>query len=669
MERIEPEVTAVATPAARKCPSGWWTVAAVSALLVLFAILSYTAVLGKSATADEPLHLVGGMVHRYQHDFRIDREDPPLLGWWATLPLSKDSIPVNTADPAYQKAAQDISEVIPVFIFSMSRDGKNHDRELNRARFMFVVLGVLLGALIARWAYELGGVWASIAATALYCLDPNFLAHTALVKNDVPISLLMCALTYSLWRFGRSGHLGWLLVAPFICGIAINTKFSGVIFIPLMVIVLLALALIANPMRVGSWLLEALPAKLAIVACAAFVAVIASYVLIWASYGFRFDATVDGQHFNGTALPFFSAVNSLEIEAENQGRPQPASSELLQEGVERVKKGDVDTNVLRALDFESTRLLPEGWIYGFTWTYISTMTRKTFLMGSYRISGWWYYFPLAMLFKTPTATLSLIFLVPLCWAAHCLFHKRRAEYPVHPKQTNLLWPILAVGIPGGFYLLLALVTNLNLGIRHVLPVYPFLYLATGGGIACLGRWYPKSAALGCAVVLLGLAGETIGAYPNYIAFFNTPSGGSRGGLSLLSDSNLDWGQDLPALGEWHRKHPEQKIYLSYFGPTDPKSYGIDCVNLPGGWDLETTGDVSDTPGVMAVSATNLQGVRWAPDMLHVYLKLLNPLEAHHNDLLESQKQREEADLRALREIKPSEVLNGTIYLFNWPPKG
>ena len=101
-----------------------------------------------------------------------------------------------------------------------------------------------------------------------------------------------------------------------------------------------------------------------------------------------------------------------------------------------------------------------------------------------------------------------------------------------------------------------------------------------------------------------LLAETLLAWPDYIAYFNFVVGGERGGIKLLSDSNLDWGQDLPTLAQWQKQHPDTPLALAYFGIVDPAFYGIRAVSLPPG-----TPDPQITNGhIIALSATNLQGV-------------------------------------------------------------
>ena len=185
------------------------TAAIVCGLLVVFGLLSFTAVLGKSATYDEPLHLIGGQVHRYLDDFRINPEDPALFGWWSTLPHGSDAMPLDKTDAHYEGAPLNMNEQWWFVVQTLYHRGAAvADSFLNTSRFMFVLIGLALGALIALWAYQLGGAPAAIAASVLFCFDPNMLAHSGLVKNDVPLSMFMCALGYCTWRLGRNrgGH-------------------------------------------------------------------------------------------------------------------------------------------------------------------------------------------------------------------------------------------------------------------------------------------------------------------------------------------------------------------------------------------------------------------------------------------------------------------------------
>jgi hypothetical protein len=212
-----------------------------------------------------------------------------------------------------------------------------------------------------------------------------------------------------------------------------------------------------------------------------------------------------------------------------------------------------------------------------------------------------------------------------------------------------LWAMICLILPPAIYGLAALMTNLNLGLRHVLPIYPFLYIGIALVALRLLRLRLPWAKWVVAVLAVGLAVETLAAYPNYLAFFNVACGGSRGGRYLLADSNLDWGQDLINLADWRKKHMDKPLLLSYFGMANPEYYGLEYTNVAGGYIFRNTPSgyemypalhlwqLPQRPAYLVVSATNLQSV---------YM--------------------DESEMKALQDIKPREVLNGTIYVYDWP---
>jgi hypothetical protein len=176
-------------------------------------------------------------------------------------------------------------------------------------------------------------------------------------------------------------------------------------------------------------------------------------------------------------------------------------------------------------------------------------------------------------------------------------------------------------------LLSSLRTNLNLGVRHILPLYPFVFLMVGIAAVRALRLWPRTAPIVLAALGASLAAETLAAYPNYIPFFSQGSrlvenlakradeGRKARGFYLLGDSNLDWGQDMPALAQWRLEHPEGTLYIDCFGLVDPAVYGLkDYVNVdtvqresvfhPRAQPLETITE----PGYLAISATQLQGI-------------------------------------------------------------
>jgi hypothetical protein len=279
---------------------------------------------------------------------------------------------------------------------------------------------------------------------------------------------------------------------------------------------------------------------------------------------------------------------------------------------------------------ENQKLLPQAWLYGFLYTYRSTLMRPAYLLGEYGHLGWWYYFPLAMLFKTPVATL-------FAMLAAVLVSFKRITKP--QAETLTRWNSICLMVPLVVYGLSAVTSHLNLGLRHVLPLYPFIYVMIGIGAARLRAARPGIFTPAAVLLGLGLIVETLAAFPHYISFFNAPSRPYR--FTLLSDSNFDWGQDLPYVLRWQDQHPGRTLFLGYMGSVDPAFYGIRYVNIPGGFRMNPSREWPPSrPGVIAISATLLQGMNCPVECREYYAPL--------------------------RERKPREVLGDTIYLYDWP---
>ena len=177
------------------------------------------------------------------------------------------------------------------------------------------------------------------------------------------------------------------------------------------------------------------------------------------------------------------------------------------------------------------------------------------------------------------------------------------------RSSDRAAPLLVLAVWFG---VAVVVTRVSIGHRHVLPVYPVLFIFAGGA----GYWLARRA-WAVMVLVLAMAGwmavESAVIWPHDLAYFNQLVGGPKRGYLYLVDSSLDWGQDLPALKRYLDEHvaDEENVYLSYFGTARPSYYGIEAQRLPGFMEWEgSKSPVPRTlqPGVYGISATDLQGV-------------------------------------------------------------
>ena len=255
--------------------------------------------------------------------------------------------------------------------------------------------------------------------------------------------------------------------------------------------------------------------------------------------------------------------------------------------------------------------LPDSWNFGVADAFRS-LARPAYLLGEIRKDGFWLYFPIAFLAKTPLPTLLLIFIATL----HLAFAKRRERAIVF-----LLVPVVV-------FFVIAVWSHINIGIRHILPIYPFLFVWLGGVVSLLWKTNTRWAKLSVCLLAVWLFGSTINAYPDYLAFFNEVAGGAKNGHNILVDSNLDWGQDLKGLKTWMTQNNVEKIQLAYFGTANPNYYGIHADYLPGTLFIQPSDDQRDKTrraSHIAISATYLMGYNLANPKTYAVFRPQQPV--------------------------------------------
>jgi hypothetical protein len=457
-------------------------------------------------TVDEYQALPHGLAVLQTGDFHLSTAVPPLSHLLPAMAVRLTSArlapgPFAGSVSTWQVGAQ----------FQRENAGHYHEFFLvGRAVSLAVLLLTCL--LTAGFARSLYGPAGGLMAAACVSLSPNLLAHGALVTPDV---YLTAALVGSLWAFDRLlRRPEWAAAAALAVALAAASlaKFTGLLLFPLYPLVLAGLHL------AGPWRPEpgAVPWRRRWLALAG--ALSAGVLVLNLGYLCDGSLTPLGDfHFSTRPFEF--------LQAHLPGRLLVPLPRYYFQGMD-------------------TQLAEEGY--------------TAYLLGEFNETGFWSYYLVALLVKTPVPLLVLAGLALLC--------NRR----VGRREVPLL--VVAVVLLAFF----SLARHKNIGVRYVLFLEP-LAAVWVGRLAVAPLWQTarpsaRRALAGVAATLL-LAVAVL-AWPDYLAYFNWVSGGPGQGHKYLLDSNLDWGQDLITLRRYMEREGIRSVDLAYFGRVDPAVYGV-----------------------------------------------------------------------------------------------
>ncbi len=558
-------------------------------------LLALLAVREKSGTSDEMAHLVGGDTFNHWNDYRMQPENGLLPQRWEALPttLAHPHRPPLTTTDWHE------SNVWMVGYDFFFQRGNNPEWMLFTARAMNSLLGAGVVLLVAAWAHHFFG-WAGAGTATLFCaLCPTMLAHSGLATSDMAMTLFLLASISAYWWHLRDGRVRIGILSAVVFGLACVAKYTAVLLLPMFALAALLRVVSGGPLTLAGRTWPRPAGKILALTLSALAHGLVAVLTIWAFCGFRyaaFNPQLPAGDFN---LPwdYVLGFGGWKAQVINLSR--------------------------------RWHLLPEAYLYGFSFVLRLSEARGAFLDGDYSIHGWWSFFPKAFLYKTPVSLLlglGVSLALVLSWARE----KGRANFV---RQIDRAVPLLLLF---AIYWLVSLTSHLNIGHRHILPTYPVLYIFCGAlGWAVVRAWRKNpvgGAVLGCATLALGVAhaATTVTAYPNYLAYFSPVVGGPAQGYEHLVDSSLDWGQDLPDLRRWldANRRPGEPVFLSYFGTSEPDYYGITATRMPMIHHFRRVRPwYWPAPGIYALSATMLQHVYmahrgpWTPENERDYQKL------------------------------------------------
>lgn len=556
-------------------------------LLVLalgHALLALLATRDKSTTSDELAHITGGYTFNHWNDYRLHPENGLLPQRWQALPVTLAS--AHYPDPRqipYWRSS-DVWMIGHEFFYEQ---GNDHEWFLFTARAMNTLFGAATVLLVAAWARYFFG-WAGALVAAVVCaLCPTMLAHSALATSDMAMAFFLLASAGAYWWHLHDSRRRVFLLSVVTFGLACVAKYTAVLLLPLMLLMALVRCVNSTPLTLAGRTFRTPFRRLGATAGSTLVHGLAAVLVIWAFCGFRYSA------FNPSLPP--GEFNASWQYVLSIGGWKASFIEFCRQW----------------------HLLPESYLYGFTFVLRFAEARGAFLDGDYSIFGWVSFFPKTFLYKTPP---SLLAALATASAFLVLWAKERGLV----RLGQLLYRAAPLGLLFLVYWGVSLPSHLNIGHRHILPTYPVLYIFCGALGWATVRGAQRSSANGLAlgVIVAGLLGwhsvEATKTYPHYLAYFSPVVGGPAEGYKHLADSSLDWGQDLPGLSRWliANQRRQEPVYLSYFGTGEPDYYGIKAVRMPMMHDFRRDRPFYwFEPGIYALSATMLQ---------HVYLSHRGP---------------------------------------------
>lgn len=547
-------------------------------LLASLAIQCIASALNQGQTTDETFYSGSGYPIVRYNNYEFLFEHPPLIIQLGALPLLllQPEFPITT--PLYVPGTDriDLSRNGALFLYKM---GNNPKLILFLERLPIILLTVLLGIGIYLWGQQLWGKRAGLLSLALYTFDPNIIAHGSLYTTDMGITVFYFFSIYALKYFFDAPTERRIILLGLICGAAFMSKISGLILLPIILLLFLiyyftkqssvsihspsisfkkyiftiAIFLIANALgekqamvifgpflifgiyfcgRDFAWIKKSRVQRFLFrgLVLGGAIACIVSAWFLKKKYG----VTVASALTVGiSVLIGFTAAFSKRSPTDNRIRLLEYffSVWILAALVIVIGYTDFIYKFYRFIGF-GNYMKPLGIVFSH-----STGGHNICVEGSF-VTCDWKYFPAVLAIKTPLLTLALAIIGFFCFL-----------FSTHSALIKFI-----IYLPLVFFMAAAMQNNIHIGLRHILPIYPFLFLLAGYVGSLIAHINPLWARFPLTVFLLILlflsTARTITMGPDYLAYFNELIGSPEQGVRLTADSNLNWGQDNTLLSKF-----------------------------------------------------------------------------------------------------------------------
>ncbi len=529
-------------------------------ILAIMFLLLLTSVWNDSAIFDESAHIPAGYGYVTQFDYRLNPEHPPLIKAIAGLSvwlMVRPNFPTDTQ--AWQNDINGQWEQGATFLYGSGNDA---DRIIFWSRFPLLLMAVALGWLLFAWTRKRFNTTTALLVLMFYAFSPTVLAHSRYVTTDIGAALGFFIGIASFLAFLENPDRKRIAWAGLCLGIALLIKFSTVLLAPIYAI-MLAVWIASQPYFFTR---QRIQAGLLLLGKTILIGII-GLTIVWAVY----------------------ALFTLNYRPEQQLRD--ASSIIGSYGFKPAL--NLDLALIR-----NPLLRPLGqYLFGVLMIQQRAAGGNTsYFLGEVSAAGSRLYFPLMYLLKEPLAlhTLSLIALaLAIIKTLRAGAGKKWSEKLTRMRQwTHGHMAEVACIVCIAVYWIFSIRSPLNIGVRHLLPTFPFIYILVSRTISAwlhnrtitdpqtmrewlAGIWQifitsiPKYALV--SILMLWLIAATLGTAPYFLSYYNELIG-TRYGYRVAVDSNYDWGQDLVRLQQYAEHHNIQKIAVDYFGGGSPAYY-------------------------------------------------------------------------------------------------
>jgi hypothetical protein len=273
--------------------------------------------------------------------------------------------------------------------------------------------------------------------------------------------------------------------------------------------------------------------------------------------------------------------------------------------------------------------------------------RPAFLFGQISQTGWWYYFPAAFALKT-TIPFLLLSVSGIAWTIWEAVRRRWLD------SLYLLVPSLG-------YFVFCMASHLDIGVRHIMPVFPFFAVMGAGAVSAFldverfKKWHLSKTLVG--LLIASSVFTAISTFPNYTTYFSPLAGGPANGWQLLSDSNVETGQDVKDLASFIKSRGENQVEGLFVGSGYIDYYGVENCDIPCGDDQDNDAEQTDDRG-NAEASDEQTGEPNKPDKQANYIAI-GAWYLEEINLTPEQK----AVIDPYRSMDPEAVINNAIFVF------